>query len=324
LRKKILAAGWIVGIFLFAAVIYKIGPLNIWKNVKSLTVFNFLILLGLRLLYWIVRTSSWKLIFESTGEKSRLGHFLMARLAGYAISFLTPAAYIGGEPIRILMVPNPNRRKTTASVIVDKTIEIIVLIFFLASGVILGTVKLAMPYTLKIIFISAVSAMTVLIFIVFMMQKSGLLIGAVSVLEKLKLRIPFVEKRKEKLRETDIYVSDFYKKHKKVFAAVILINALVFMIWTIEIHLTLSFMGIDGVTFIKSFLIVSLGTVAFLIPAIPGALGIYEVTYVAVFLLVGFEAHVALSLALLRRIITLFGVGAGLLGMIRRQTARGL
>jgi len=60
-------------------------------------------------------------------------------------------------------------------------------------------------------------------------------------------------------------------------------------------------------------LIITLTTIAAVIPAIPGALGINELTNVAVFVLLGLSPEKGVSLSLVRRVMALIYAGLGLL-----------
>ena len=137
----------------------------------------------------------------------------------------------------------------------------------------------------------------------------------ISLFEKIKIRFRFIEKKREKIEETDAYISEFYSGKKRTFLQVILLYALSMIFWSIEIHFTLLFVGIKTVTLLESFLVVTLGTVAFIIPTIPGALGTYELTFVAILALFGISASVSMTVTLVRRILALFWAGIGLLAM---------
>ena len=91
----------------------------------------------------------------------------------------------------------------------------------------------------------------------------------------------------------------------------ILFYTLIVLFWTAEIHLTLVMMGAD-VNVIDSFLIVTLGTIAFFLPFFPASIGTYEAAYVAVFEILGMQASAGLALTLIRRVLALFWAGFGL------------
>ncbi len=239
-------------------------------------------------------------------------------MAGHAISYLTPAAHLGGEVIRTLMVNCPNRRKCLASVILDKTIEILTVVFFAVIGLVIALIRISIPPNIKIFLIGAV--VIVCLFIVFLIhkQKKGLLIWLTDLIGKTRIRFKAFEINREKIEEADFYISEFFSVHRKYLFYSILFYALIIFFWTAEIHLTLVVMGAD-VNILDSFLIVTLGTIAFFLPFFPASIGTYEAAYVAVFEILGMQAGTGLALTVIRRILALFWAGFGLVMIFIKQ-----
>lgn len=313
----------LTGILLFAFFIYQIGPGQIWKNIKEISVLNFLILFFLRVLYWVLRTINWKVILDEYEGKSSLIHLFNARMVGHAVSQLTLTAQVGSEATRIFMVNRSGRKVCVASVVVDKTIEFIAAITFTIIGVIIIFYRIPLPGRIKTIFIGGVTICSLVLFFIFRKQKKGLLGWMVDSLARLRIRPKFLEKQREKIKETDEYISEFYRDHKGAFLKVFLLYSLLVLLWTVEIHLNIIYIGDTGISIVDSFLITVLGNLAFIFPFIPGSLGIYEATYIALFALLGRRADMGLALVVIRRILALLLAGFGLLGMIKLQTRSG-
>jgi uncharacterized protein (TIRG00374 family) len=323
MKKKVLTISWILGLGLFVGLVLKIGPARIWDNLQRISPADLALLLLLRLLYWTVRTASWKIVFDGYGEKAGFGRLFFARLAGYALSYLTPSASIGGEPVRALMASDTNRKKALASVVVDKTIEIIVMVIFMGMGFWIGAVRLALPGNYKILFGLALCLPIAMAAVILVKQKNGLLTWTAGLLVKLRIRIPFLEKRREKIRETDRLISHFFRTRHRSFVTVFLFNCLLAAVWVLEIHMTLKAVGVSRPAPINSFLIVSLGCLAALLPAVPASIGTYEAVYVGIFFMVGYGADFAFSLTLTRRMLALLWVGIGIAAMAVRKRRLG-
>ncbi len=317
MKQKIVRWAAFAGILILAFIIYKIGPQQIWENIKKLSPGNFLILLGLRILYWLLRTLNWKVILDAYEEKTSLLHLFIARMCGHAVSHLTPTAQVGNEATRILMVKTSSKKVTVASVIVDKTIEFLTNIFFTALGVIIIVTRIPLPGKIKTFFVGGAAIFALFILFIFYRQKRGLLGWMVGLMSRIKIRFKFLEKNREKIKETDEHISWFYRNHRGTFLKVFLLYSLLIMLWVTEIHLNLVFIGITGISLLDTYLIVILGNLAFIFPFIPGSLGIYEATYIGLFALFGLGADAALTLALVRRLIALVLAGLGLLGMLK-------
>ena len=319
MRKKILRISLVVGILLFCLVVYKVGPGQILNYIKRLSWKSFLVLFGLRIIYWILRTFNWKTVARFFD--TRQSYFLLfeARIVANAISYLTPSAMLGGEPIRALMMDGTSRRKNIATVVLDKTIEIITMSFFTILAVVIAIICIPMPVQYRILFIVFVVLTIFLCLFLWLKQKQGFFIWIFNVLGKIKIRSRFIERNKEKIRDVDGYISDFYRNHKTKIPLIAFLYSLTFLFWVAEIHVTLLFLKAPGLTLFKSFLVITMGNVALLLPTIPASLGVYEITNVGIFALLGWRADIALSMAIIRRILMLLWTGIGLLAMARNE-----
>lgn len=318
MQQKIIKILAFVSLALFIYIFFKIGPLYIWQNLKKLSWEKLGILIFMRLAYWFLRTVNWRMVFIKFESTVPFWHLFWARLAGHAVGYLTPSAKIGGEAARALMVEKTNKKKVFASVTVDKTIESLATILLVVVGVVLAIIKITMPDTQKAVFILlAVFVCFVAIFL-FNKQRKSFFIWLVDTLKKVKIKFKYLEKNRDKIRETDAYISDFYSHHKSTFFWVFVLYVILVLLWTFEIYLTFLFVGADNITYLDCFLIVSLGTFSFIIPAIPAAIGIYEITYISLVTLIGIKIDFGVAMVLMRRILGLLLAGIGLIPMLKR------
>jgi uncharacterized protein (TIRG00374 family) len=220
------------------------------------------------------------------------------------------------------MVQGTSKKINLASVIVDKTIEFISVIVFTIITVAVAITRIPMPGKIKTLLIGSATAGMLLLLFVLSKQKKGMFEWFIELMARMKIKFKFLEKNREKIKETDVYISDFYRKHRMAFLKVFLLYSLLIMLWVTEIHLTLIFIGAVNITFLDSFLITVLGNLAFLFPLIPGSLGIYEATYVALFALLGKGTAIGFTLVLIRRIIALIWAGFGLIGMLKGKPVK--
>jgi uncharacterized protein (TIRG00374 family) len=319
MARKFLNISLLVGIALFVLVIYKAGLKQIISDFASIGLLNFLILMLLRLVYWFSRTLNWKIILDHQKKSTPFWPMLSARLADHAISYLTPSNLFGGEPVRALMTPSSNKRQALATIIVDKTVELISIITFIIIGVILALSRLKMSQELKIVFLVFCFGAVIFMGVLVLQQKKGFFSLLVKLLSKIKIKPRLIQRSQEKIEELDNHISHYYRQHPRFFFQVYTFYALTFLIWTLEIHLTLVYMNTLGITPMKSFLIITLTTIAAVIPVIPGALGISELTNVAVFAILGLAPEKGVSLVLVRRVISLIYAGIGLLCLTHFQ-----
>jgi len=285
-----------ISIILFFYVFYKLGPHNIWQIIKKISWYQLLILFFLRFLYWAFRTLLWSTVLSQHKEKIPFHQLFSARLAGHAVGYLTPSAKIGGEAIRILMVKKVNRKIVIASVVIDKTIEFLVITLLFLFGVCAAVITISMPDSRKIFFIGLVILLILLAAGLVKKQKTGVFVWLLDLLQKIKLRFSFLEKNRDKLRETDAKISDFYTSHKGIFLRVFMLYLFHFMFWVTEIFITFIYVGLENITFWDCFLLVSLGIFAYTLPMIPASMGIYEITYISLFVLLGIEIDFGLAM----------------------------
>lgn len=317
MKKKIVWLSIAVGLLILAFIIYSIGPDRIWQNIKKLTWQYFLILIALRILYWILRTINWKVILDEYDGNVSLPDLFMARMCGHAVNQLTPTAQVGSELARILVANCSSKKLSAASVIVDKTIELLSGALFITLGVTILFAHIALPVKLKFFFIGGGVLFAIFILFIFSKQQKGLLVWVIDFMGRIKIRFKFVEKAREKIKETDAHISEFYRDHRRAFLKVFFLYVLLTLFWVTEIHLNLMFMGVKDISFVDSFLVTILGNLAYIFFFVPGSLGISEATYVGLFALLGMGTDVGLSLVLMRRILGLLLAGFGLGGMLK-------
>ncbi len=132
-----------------------------------------------------------------------------------------------------------------------------------------------------------------------------------------------MEDKRDSLREVDAALAEFYRERRAKIPAVVGLYTLSYLIWAVEIDVTLRFLGAPDLTFIKSLLVISLGNVAFLLPGVPASLGVYELTNVGVFKVLGWSAGMAVALSVIRRLLALAWTAFGLLALYWRQRRSG-
>ncbi len=302
------------GVILFVYYFIREGPGNIWGRVKELSILNFLILLILRLVIWSVRSFNWYIILGRLGRRPGLFRVFSARLGSHSLGYLTPAAKIGGEFARIFLLGDMDKKKIIASVVIDKMTEFIASIIIVCCGVSVSVIVLDINTGIKyLLFLITFSLAGVLIFF-FRKQKEGILMWF---RKRIRIGEKYLSKKESDIEKTDNYISGFYKGNRGVFNFLLLSNMVNYLIWIFEIFLTLSFIGSLNITLFKSFIIATLGSFAFIFPLLPGSLGIFEVTYLGLFELLGINKVIGVGYIIVRRILGLTFAGIGLFPVIR-------
>ncbi len=311
-RTKFLTLSWILGLGLFAFIIAGTGKGRIWDSLKQLSWRSLALLFVLRLVYWLMRTYYWKIILNSYGERPPFANLFGARLAGHALSYLTPSSHFGGEAVRALLVDCRDRKKALASIIVDTTLEILTVVLFVMAAVAMAVGRAGLPGKAKFLLVAAAAAAGLAVLFILNRQRKGIFIWLLDLLGKIRIRPGVLERNRDKIRQVDGHIADFVKGRRSVWVRAVGFNGLIILFWTLEIHLTIAFLGGVKADYLLSFMITTLGTLAFVIPAIPASLGTFELTYVGLFALFGLSSGLAVGVTLVRRILALFWAGTGL------------
>ncbi|MCD6270204.1 flippase-like domain-containing protein [bacterium] len=129
-----------IGILLFIAVIKYIGSNSLIDSFVFILSLKGVVIVLLSLLIAVIGIWKWQLILKSENENFKFRDLAGLWLLGYAVSFITPVALIGGEAFRIYFCKkklNLKWEKGGASVLIDKISDATLYLFFLTIGFLL-------------------------------------------------------------------------------------------------------------------------------------------------------------------------------------------
>jgi uncharacterized protein (TIRG00374 family) len=305
----------LVGIAVFAYVIYQTGISNITDALVRVTVLQMILFFSVSLLNFAFLTFRWWIVLISHGHSVSFWFLFFSRMVGYSVSYLTPVAQVGGEPFRIYLL---NERKgvslkeSASSVIIDKIFEIASLLFFLGCGVFIILLRgfLSPKTEVLLVLLLVVSVFLLFHFFVRIVNGAGYFSSLFRFFRLSKIRrIAHLE---EKIVHTEHFISHFFKNSKFfVLPVCIGISAVCMSITVLEHYMLAQFLGIS-MSFLTLFLIATLPTIAYILP-VPGGFGMLEGGYSSVFMLLGFQPAAAIAMVLLIRMRDLLFVLIGLL-----------
>ncbi len=323
MQRTVLRLSLLLGLLLFVFAVWRSGPREMLAALGRLSILQWAVLAGLRLVYWLLRTFNWKQVFDLYEARQPFHRLFEARIADNAVGFITPSAMLGGLPVRALLLPGIDRRRVFASAVLDKTIEIFTLAAATALAMLAAMAVLPMDGSARLIFGLFVVLAGTLCLALLLGQRRGFFLGLFDLLARLGMRPRWLERSRPALREIDETIAGFHRHHRAAIPAIGSLYLLSYFVWAFEIDMTLRFLGAPGLTIVKSLLVVSLGNAALLLPAVPAALGVYELTNVGVFSVLGWPAGLAIALSVIRRLLALAWTAAGLavLGLRRKNMA---
>jgi hypothetical protein len=291
----------VLGVPLFAFTMYILGGdsialLRSGFNFKYLLVYAGITIFAVCPLVW-----RWQVILKGYGKAVGFWSLLRIQLAGYAVSYVTPAARIGGEPLRIYMLHKEHKvdyKTGTASIVLDKYMEYLGSITFgiIALGLLVFVPSI--PLTIKYVLTGLVVFSFVGLSLIYyrLVNEKGLFSNIFTLfLSKKRLK-----KMSKSLKDVDSKMSYFIIHHKKEFFmsyGFYLFSGILFLIE--YKYLLLSF----GVTsnLLDIVLITVFIGIANLIP-VPMALGSLEAGQSGLFQILKNDGSIGLLLSLVHRV----------------------
>ncbi len=278
---------------------------------------------GLILLFYGVifglDTLGWSFALNGPSRsRVRWDDLLRARLVGEAVNYVTPMAWIGGEPIKALLLARRHGVPLAdgmASVVVAKTTFTLAMLLFILTGLAVAMATEPIPPPLAgwvgIIFPVLCGLLALFLTVQFIRPFSR----GLKFFERFFPR--GWARAGQRLEEWDEAITKFYRGSPKALFWSIAFAFLGWMAGVVEVYLILTFLGIP-VSWATAWTIESLWVLlrsgAFLIPA---GLGANEGFAIVICATLGINAVTALALGLIRRARELTWVGLGLVEFSR-------
>jgi len=305
------------GAAVVAYLLFRIGPRTVWDSIQALR---------WRLLFVLVVPSALALILDALGWRILLCEHdvplivvLRARLIGETVNLITPAASIGGEPLKAhLLRPYVPLTEGLGSVVVDKSTALGGQVLFLLAGLSIGAVILPLSHPLmrgmSVLLLVETAAVSGFILV----QILGVFGGGGRVIVRLGIRR--IERYQAGLNAVDHWLSRFYRDRRRSMLAATLLHGAAWASGGLEIYLFLVFLNTDASP-LMALVIEAFGSaIKFVSFAIPASLGALEGGHVAIFGAFGLGGALGLSYMLIRRLREAVSLAIGLvwLATLRR------
>jgi uncharacterized protein (TIRG00374 family) len=282
-----------IGLGILVTVMYFVGWQKTFAEMVALGVFGILSVLGnvlISMTFWIL---CWWVILRSYGIRLPLRSIIGARLAGYAVSYLTPTLYFGGEPVRAMLVVGKSDAPTTrifATIVVERFLGGLSMIVFILMGSFYALSSPQIPWEQRRLLAFVIGFVTFWI-----------LVGLVDFAGNLKwisriihlLGNPFsrwenaLERAANKVSETEDEVHCAFTKHwKGTLAAFLLQTVATFFVYTRPQFFFLFSAGLHFTLPQLSLIFTFTIMLSFFLWITPGGLGTAEAALVGVFALV--------------------------------------
>lgn len=322
MKKNIfISVSLILGGIIFYATMRQVGWGEVWRAANILSWKQMLLVLAIFISSIIFSGLCDKVILKTmTRKKIQFLKVVRANLVEFAVSYLTPSAYLGGEPFKAILIKEEigiDLKTSIVAVVVEKVFRLTADIFFVIVGAIYLFVYFQLPEWLNWFLLSILVLFSGLIFFFYYRayRNKGFLTPLINVFGFEKdSRFGEIAGH---IQEIEDLVSKFFTRHSDRLFSVITLSLISRLLMLFSLWLIILFLGVK-ISLIKIFGFYALTVVVYLVP-IPGALGIQEISQAIIFGIFGFKSSVGIAFSLIYRLVCLFGVFVGLLVLLHFQ-----
>lgn len=298
----------VAGVALVGYLIAEVGPHAIGSAFASLSWRLLLVVVFPTGLAVVVDTLGWHFTFAQPPRS--FARLLGIRLAGEAVNMATPTASLGGDVVKAyLLRPEVPLRDGVASVIADKTTNVVALVLLLLVGLVVGALALPLPGPLLLAVAGAlvVEIGSVAGFVA--VQLRGLAGSSGRLLARLHMAPR--EAHQAALAGMDRALRSLYLEHRGRVLASVFCHLGALALGTLEIYMVMMFIEAP-ISPAAAFAIGAFGTaVKFFTFMVPASIGALEGGNVAIFAALGLPGAAGLTYTLVRRLREIVWIAAG-------------
>jgi uncharacterized protein (TIRG00374 family) len=329
--RKLLSitASLLLGAGLLGGVFYYVGWANTLEEISSLKAVGILAVAGnviITLIMWIL---GWWVMLRAYAIKIPLHRAVGARLSGFAVSYMTPSLYIGGEPVRALIAADGSSAPVTrifATIVVERFLGALSSIFFILIG---GFFALISPR------VSPLERQAVLIGVPFL--AFWIFVGLIDFAGNFKWISNMIralgkvltrwrgglERAASKVAETEDEIYNAFTKHLKAIFIALLIQLLANFLMYIRPLIFFYFSSNRTLSFPELSLVFTLNIIMSTFFWItPGGLGTAEAALIGIFAIIGIAKDGAVAFSLSYKFFEMLIVTAGIVYLFHKGIAR--
>lgn len=311
----------LLGLVLLGVLISQVGAEDLLARLRNLGWRAPLVALPFAL---IAAIDGWAWSFtlpRDAGPRPGLPLLTMIRLAGESVNNLTPTAYLGGEPVKAMLLVDRgiDAAGGTVSVIVAKTALTVGQVLFILLGIVAALERFGLlrSSTLPVAFLCALGALFTAWLV--RIQQRDPIARAVGFGRRVGLHGPRFERLAASAPRVDGELRCFYSVRGRDFAASTFLHFLGWIAGALEMKVFADLVGLP-LGWRDAFVIESLSQPLSAGAAIvPGALGIREAGGVAIFRVLGLDESAGLAIWILRRLREALYSALGLAFLVARR-----
>jgi len=317
ITKSLIAKAVIVsvssGLMLSLLLLWGVGARNVFETFLHASVWLILSYVAVSITVAVGVTYKWHIVLDAYDVHMPFMTLFIFRLIGFAVSYVTPTAHVGGEPVRALLVHRHGipLKVSFSAVLVDKILEIMfnIGIFFIGALIIINTNSFPLMARATIFVLSLILVMVASVFAYNIVKRKKVFVPLLQRLGFAKLKN--WPKMKESANEFELLIEHFYANRKRHFQHSMIVNAVLWALMFIEYKFALLILGYNASPFGIFLFLTGVG-IAYSIP-IPAGLGVLELGQISAGKLLGLGGAIGVALAFLVRIRDIIWTITGLI-----------
>ena len=304
-----------LGLALVAILIYESGPAAIFSDLKLIGR-GLLAIIVIEFVVDVFNTLGWFFSLSPHHRRGQFGRLYLVRLAGTALNQTIPAASMGGEPTKILMLRSHIPPQTAiASVVVARFAFSIAKAIFILVGIAMTMSLINLQVGVIVALFAGFLATLGGLLLFFVLQLRGLATTSRRVMTRLRIPQRWISGIAQISPAVDHEIADFYRSRRRDLFAAVLAHQAAFLCGVCQVLLLLGWLGLSRgwrVGLAIEALSMLFGFATFLVPE---SLGLKEGGFALIFSALGLPISAGLSVAIAFRITSLVGTLVGLLVM---------
>lgn len=304
----------IIGLVALVGIVLHIGLEPILHAASQLGPLPLVIILLPMIVVYGLEAWGWRLTLGSHAKSVGFLRLFAIRMAGETVNVTTPAAYVGGEPLKAYLLKRYGvpMVEGMASVITAKTTMTLAQVLFILLGLALAfwIMDAASHYWMAMLVSLGLLAFGVGLFVMF--QRYGLGMGCLTLFRSCGIRLTFLEKRENQLQEMDATIRRFYSENRSTFYVALGTFFLAWFCETLEVYAILYYLDAS----VDVWTSISIAALTVFIKGgtffIPGSLGAQEGGYTLLLMSFGYTEVTGITFALIRRLREILWILIGL------------
>ena len=242
------------------------------------------------------------------------------RCAGNALNESTPAASVGGEPAKVILLSGRiSTSAATASLLATKVCFCFSTAIFIIVGMSAVWSRLSLPRDISLALLLGFILMLIGITTFAILQLRGIGAGTVRILRRLRIPDRWLALIESSSHDVDAYLSDFYRARTGDMIRSLGAHLSALGCGTIQVLLMMRWLAL-GFDPIAALGIAAFSTlIAFVAFAVPASLGVQEGGKVLIFWALGLPRPAAMAVGIAFRLTSLIKIAVGLVAFVLLQ-----